>query len=145
MLIPYNAYKYLLAKPDDLLMKGHPNPDVMRWELHRVTVVDATLKPGARHVVAKKRFYFDEDIASNVVVDAWDSAGKLSRATLNPMPWAYDKQAAIQGGSLYFDFGTGAWYSSSILGGYKGLFLNIDTVDTDAFYSPEGLARRTQR
>ena len=145
LLIPYNAYKYLSAKPDDLLLKGHPNPDVMRWELHRVTVVDATLKPGARHVVAKRRFYFDEDIPSAVVADAWDATGKLSRGTLNPGVWAYDKQVALMGGTNYFDFGTGAWYNSSIMGGYKGMFIEIDDVDSDAFFSAEGLARRTQR
>ena len=145
MLIPYNGYKYLSAKPDEILMKGHPNPDVLRWELHRVTVVDATLKPGARHVVSKRRFYFDEDMPDAVVVDAWDATGKLSRATLNPCAWAYDKQAIIHGGTFYFDFGTGAWYNSSILGGYKGLFIETDTVDSDSFYSAEGLSRRTQR
>ena len=145
LLIPYNNYKYLAGKPDDILMKGHPNPDAMRWELHRVTVVDATLKPGARHVAAKRRFYMDEDIPNAVVIDAWDATGKLSRGILNPTVWGYDKQAVVQGGTFYFDFGTGAWYNSSILGGYKGLFMDIDTVDADAFYSPEGLARRTQR
>ena len=117
----------------------------MRWELHRVTVVEATLKPGARHVVAKRRFYFDEDNPDAVVVDAWDATGKLSRGILNPCAWAYDKQAVIHGGTFYFDFGTGAYYNSSILGGYKGLFIETDTVDADAFYSPDGLARRTQR
>lgn len=145
MIIPYNGYKYLSAKPDDLLMKGAPNPDVLRWELHRVNVVEATLKPGARHVVAKRRFYIDEDLPVSVVVDSWDATGKLSRGSLNPTAWAYDKQAAANGGTLYFDFGTGAWYQSTIIAGYKGLFIDIDTVDTDSFYSPDGLARRTQR
>ncbi|WP_280155418.1 DUF1329 domain-containing protein [Piscinibacter sp. XHJ-5] len=145
MIIPYNAYKYLAGKAEDVMTRGAPNPDVMRWELHRVTVVEATLKPGARHVVAKRRFYFDEDNPDAVVVDAWDANGKLSRGTFNPCAWAYDKQAVIHGGTFYFDFGTGAYYNSSILGSYKGLFIATDTVDADAFYSPDGLARRTQR
>jgi hypothetical protein len=145
MILPYNAYKYLSAKPDDVLMKGGPNPDVMRWELHRVNVVEATLKPGARHVVAKRRFYIEEDNPDAVMVDAWDATGKLSRGVLNPCAWAYDKQAVIHGGTFYFDFGTGAWYNSSILGGYKGVFIDTDAVDPDAYYSPDGLARRTQR
>ena len=145
MLIPYNSYKFVSAKSDQLLMKGHPNPDVMRWELHRVHVVDATLKPGARHVVAKRRFYMDEDTPDNVIVDAWDATGKLSRGAMTPAAWAYDKQAIIHAGTLYFDFGTGAWYNSSVVGDYKGQFIDIDTVDSDSFYSPEGLARRTQR
>ena len=138
MILPYNAYKYLSAKPDDVLMKGGPNPDVLRWELHRVHVVEATLKPGARHVVAKRRFYIEEDNPDAVMVDAWDATGKLSRGVLNPCAWAYDKQAVIHGGTFYFDFGTGAWYNSSILGGYKGVFIDTDSVDPDAFYSPDG-------
>ena len=145
MLIPYNAYKYLSSKADDLMMKGHPNPDFVRWELHRVIVVEASLRQGARHVVAKRRFYFDEDMADSVVVDAWDATGKLSRGILSPVAWAYDKQTIIHGGTFYFDFGTGAWYNSSVLGGSKGVFIETDQVDADSFYSPEGLARRTQR
>lgn len=145
MLIPYNSYQYNLAKPEVLMTKGHPNPDVMRWELHRVHVVEATLKPGARHVVSKRRFYFDEDLPNAGVVDGWDASGKLSRGILSAVSWGYDKQAIVAGGTMYFDLGTGAWYNSSVLGGYKGIFMEIDEVNTAAFYSPEGLARRTQR
>ena len=147
MLIPYNAYRYHEAKTDELMTKSHPNPDLIRWELHRVNIVEATLKPGARHVAAKKRFYLDEDMHSVGMSDAWDANGKLSRGLITPGAWAYDKQAILTGGTLYFDFATGVYYSSSVIGNYKGQFIDIDLdkVDVGAFYSPEGLARRTQR
>ncbi|MDX1451812.1 MAG: DUF1329 domain-containing protein, partial [Oleiphilaceae bacterium] len=45
--IPYNNYKVGAqgVKYSDLVMPGHLNPDYVRWELHRVHVVEATLKP----------------------------------------------------------------------------------------------------
>ena len=145
MLLPYNAYKYVSAKAEDMLMKGHPNPDVMRWELHRVVVVEATLKPGSRHVVAKRRYYFDEDMPAAAVADGWDASGKLSKGIWNPAAWAYDKQVMLNAGGFFFELNTGAWYNSSINGSYKGTFIEIDTVDIPSYYSAEGLARRTQR
>jgi len=145
MLIPYNSYKYLNSKPTDIMMKGHENPDVMRWELHRVHVVEATLKPGARHAVAKRRFYIDEDMPAAIGSDAWDASGKLVKGVLAPVAWAYDKQATLVSGTFYFDLATGVYYNSSYTGGRKGLLMNADEVDSDSFYSPEGLQRRTQR
>ena len=63
MYIPYNSYK--LADPGlkytDILKPGHINQDLARYELHRVWVVDATLKPGTSHIYARRTFYIDED------------------------------------------------------------------------------------
>ena len=62
MLVPYNAFKLAYAKdPYAATTPGVLNPDCVRWELHRVWVVEATLKPGLRHVYAKRVFYVDED------------------------------------------------------------------------------------
>ena len=45
MFVPYNAYAAVYqSKQDDLLKPNHLNPDLVRWELHRVWVVEATLK-----------------------------------------------------------------------------------------------------
>jgi hypothetical protein len=46
MYVPYNGYKLMYAKDiKPALTANHINPDFMRWELHRVWVVEATLKP----------------------------------------------------------------------------------------------------
>lgn len=142
MIIPYNAYRWASTSPQDLLQKNHPNPDVMRWELHRVTVVEATLKPGQRHVVAKKRFYLDEDIPGAGIYEGWDASGKLSRASWSPPYQAYDKQVPFVTSNWIYEFNTGVYYHSSI--STKGNHIDVDQVDA-AFYTPEGLARRTQR
>ena len=81
MYIPYNSYK--LDSPSlkykDILQAGHINQDLTRYELHRVWEVVATLKPGQRHVYAKRHMYFDEDTWSLVEVDHYDGRGQLWR------------------------------------------------------------------
>lgn len=63
MYIPYNAYR--LHSPNvkyaDLLKTGHVNPEHMRYELHRVWVLEGTLKEGFRHLYGKRVMYIDED------------------------------------------------------------------------------------
>ncbi|MNF54626.1 hypothetical protein D3C84_360600 [compost metagenome] len=79
--IPYNNYE--LASPklkyDDILKAGHINQDLARYELHRVWVVEATLKAGERHIYAKRRFYVDEDSWSIALSDQYDGRGQLWR------------------------------------------------------------------
>lgn len=81
MLIPYNSYR--LASPEhkysDIINKGHINQDLTRYELHRVWVVEATLKEGARHIYAKRTMYFDEDTWMITGVDHYDGRDQLWR------------------------------------------------------------------
>lgn len=81
LLVGYNAYALASkqVKYADLLQPGHLNPDLVRFEKHRVWVVDATLKPGQRHVYAKRRLYIDEDSWQILNADIYDSRGELWR------------------------------------------------------------------
>ncbi len=79
MLIPYNSW--LLNSPTfkykDIIRPGHINQDLARYELHRVWVVEATLKQGQRHRFGKRRFYLDEDSWAIAAVDCYDNRGQL--------------------------------------------------------------------
>ncbi len=79
--VPYNNYK--LQSPNvkyaDILKPGHINQDLSRYELHRVWHVEATLKPGQRHIYAKRDMYFDEDTWNLLEVDHYDGRGQLWR------------------------------------------------------------------
>ena len=77
MLIPYNNNKMCHATSAETVGQKSPNPDLVRWELHRVWVVDATLHPGKRNVLARRRFYFDEDTWQVMLVDSWDGNGNI--------------------------------------------------------------------
>ena len=78
MYIPYNGNKLLQPRTDaEVLMKNHLNPEHVRWELHRVWEVDATLRQGQRHQAPKSRYYCDEDTWVCVLGDRWDANGQL--------------------------------------------------------------------
>lgn len=81
MYIPYNSYKLSgnELKVADVLRPGHVNPDHARYELHRVWVVEATLKEGTNHIYKKRVFYIDEDSWLIAVADKYDARNELWR------------------------------------------------------------------
>ena len=83
LYVPYNSYKLSgnQIKMADVLRPGHVNPDHARYELHRVWVVEATLKEGTRHIYNKRTFYIDEDSWAVMVSDKYDARGELWRVS----------------------------------------------------------------
>jgi hypothetical protein len=83
LYVPYNSYKLHsdALKYKDILTPLHINPEHPRYELHRVWVVEATLKEGARHLYKKRTFYIDEDSWQILVVDIYDNRDQLWRVS----------------------------------------------------------------
>lgn len=77
VLVPYNNNGAYLVPVDDLVKPGFLNPEHVRWELHRVWVVEAELLPGKRHTMPKRRYYIDEDSWHFLLADHWDAQGEL--------------------------------------------------------------------
>lgn len=84
IFIPYNNNRIFGLKEDEIFGPKHFNPDAFRWELHRVWVIEATLKPGRRHAVPRRTFYIDEDTWGTALVDGYDAGGKLWRVGILP-------------------------------------------------------------
>jgi len=86
MLVPYNSYGMHSSstKVKDMLGRGHLNPDLQRYELHRVWVVEAKLKPGQRHINSRRTYYLDEDSYQILMADHYDGAGQLWRYSEAP-------------------------------------------------------------
>jgi len=82
VVVPYNANGFFLKKTSEVLGPNHLNPDHLRFELHRVWVVEASLAPGKRHVMPKRRFYIDEDSWSLLWADGWDAQGQLWHSSI---------------------------------------------------------------
>jgi hypothetical protein len=94
MIVPYNDYKAVYQSTQDaLLTPNHLNPDLVRWETHRVWVVEATLREGKRHVYSKRTFYLDEDSWAALASDEYDGRGQLYRAGFAYMAPSYDVPA----------------------------------------------------
>ncbi|WP_440055986.1 DUF1329 domain-containing protein [Pseudoalteromonas sp. T1lg65] len=84
MYIPYNSYKLHSdsLKYDDILKPGHINPEHVRYEKHRVWVVEANLKEGTRHIYKKRVFYIDEDSWQIHVADLYDNRDQMYRVAM---------------------------------------------------------------
>ncbi|MFT3792281.1 MAG: DUF1329 domain-containing protein [Rudaea sp.] len=98
MYIRYNEYSTFdhSLKYKDMIDKGSLKSNLMRYELHRVWVVEATLKPGMSHICAKKTFYLDEDSHEVALSDCYDGHGALWRTQSLALVEAYDAKAMLQ-------------------------------------------------
>ena len=83
MLIPYNNNGVFWVDAVPMHDKDYYNPEHVRWELHRVWQVEATLHQGERNVLARRMFYLDEDMSLVGLNDSWDAAGNLARVQYN--------------------------------------------------------------
>lgn len=79
--VPYNNYRlqYPIFRHKDILKPLHINMDIPRYELHRVWIVEANLKPGLKHIYKKRVFYIDEDSWQILVVDQYNYHDQLWR------------------------------------------------------------------
>ena len=134
MLIPYNDFKLVYAKdPYAATTPGHLNPDYVRWELHRVWLVEATLKAGKRHIYAKRDFYIDEDSWIAVASDEYDAKGNLFRAGFVYSNPAYEEPAPMATTQSFHDFVSGGYNVTGLLGAYDVGLKFIDALPPTAW------------
>jgi len=140
IFIPYNSNRSLVpTKVGDLLAPKHLNPDHVRWELHRVWVVEATLKAGQRHVMSKSRYYLDEDTWTAVLSDRWDANGQLWK-TMWALPFVMpDLPGVYQGPNGFYDLLTGAYFAGDVVNEQKTQFETMPPFK-DALFTPEAMA-----
>lgn len=140
MLIPYNNNKIFTLKEDEIFGKEHHNPDAIRWELHRVWVVEATLLPNKRHAVPKRIHYIDEDTWGTALMDGYDATGKIWRVSLNPAYYFPDMPGVM---SAYSDilYVLDGIYSSRNTSFYEpGFHLKPVPMKPDSMFTPEALS-----
>jgi hypothetical protein len=143
LYIPYNTYKLHDSNEcpiTKITSKNVMNPDCVRWELHRVWEVEATLKPGKRHVYTKRTFYWDEDLPGAGLVDNYDATGKIYRVTMSMPMSMYETKANITDEAVTFDMPSGAYViienpADSVKSGY-----HESEPKPEAFFLPEAMA-----
>jgi hypothetical protein len=141
MLIPYNSNRmHVAAKDSDLLMGNHLNPDHVRWELHRVWILEASLKAGQRHQAPKGRYYFDEDTWVAVLGDRWDANGQLWKTVWQHPVVMPDLPATTPQQQWGFnDLISGTWYASGVVNERQQHY-KIVPRRGDSFFTPEAMA-----
>ena len=121
MYVPYSSYRLTYHKTSaDVTKPNHLNPDFVRWELHRVWVVEATLKADKRHIYSKRVFYLDEDSWTALASDQYDARGQLYRSSFAYPSYSYDAQAPFGDTFAIYDFSSGVYNITGLFGPYNG-------------------------
>ncbi|MDO8315464.1 MAG: DUF1329 domain-containing protein [Rugosibacter sp.] len=151
LFVPYNNFK--LAQDnvgfDQIFGKKHINQDLIRYELHRAWVMEATLKPGQRHLYKRHVIYIDEDTWEGLGFEAYDNSDRLWRIGEQYLMYFYEPKIVTIYGDSQIDLINGRyttvpyWYrqSSKAVGrGAAKISSDSSTVPFNVdVYTPQGL------
>jgi hypothetical protein len=141
-LIPYNSYKLASKslKYADILKPNYLDAQYVRYEKHRVWVVEATLKPGTRHIYGKRRFYIDEDNWQVASSEMYDSRGELWRMYENYPMQLPDVDVPFPAMDATYDLISGRYTTNFMTNEYQQKMVFNETTTKD-YYSPAALRR----
>ncbi|MDM8350153.1 DUF1329 domain-containing protein [Pseudomonas sp. sp1636] len=145
--IPYNSYKVTSpeVKYENLLQVGHLNPAFTRNELHRVWVVEGTLKSGARHIYSKRTLFLDEDSWQAAVVDQYDGRGELWRVSLAYLKNYYDLPTTWSALDSFHDLQARRYHVQNLDNEESSTIDFSQPVPDDGYFKPAALRRRGTR
>jgi hypothetical protein len=107
MLVPYNCSTIRFHTADEVFLPKFPNPEIIRWEKHRVWVVEATLHPGERNVLARRRYYIDEDSWYILLGESYDGGGNMVKTNFQYPRAIPVLPGVIPNGATVFNVQTG--------------------------------------
>ncbi|HYW02825.1 MAG TPA: DUF1329 domain-containing protein, partial [Gammaproteobacteria bacterium] len=146
MYIPYNNYQIALpgTSYDKVIQAHHINQDLVRYELHRVWVVQATLRNGYRNVFSKRVFYLDEDSWNIAVGDLYDTRGNLWRVEQAYLGTAYVIPEVGAALATFNDLTSGRYFVGGLTS-QKPQGIPLPTHLADSYFTPANLRRLGMR
>ena len=105
LLIPYNNYRLFDEQPGyaGFLTPDSPNMQRLRFEKHRLWVLEGRLIKGMTGAYARQVLYIDEDSWATAMVDRYDHNDELVGIGLSLLTSAYEIPAVIAEFRLEFD------------------------------------------
>lgn len=149
MIVPYNWSKVNrpTGTPASVVSPRFLNRDLVRYESHRVWVVEASMKADVRHTFPKRTFYLDEDTWNIVVADLYDTQGKVQRVMeTGPTPVA-EIQACVSMAFASYDLPSGRVLVDRLAAGPKEVDWTAarDGRIKESMFDSEDLKRFTTR
>jgi hypothetical protein len=142
MYIPYNSYKLMdtSISYENAVKAGHLNTDNLRYELHRVWEVEATLAEGERHIYAKRTFFIDEDTWGASVIDHYDGRNELWRMSEGHNVMFYDVNTPWMVAETLHDLNSGRYLVTG-LSNEEPRFMTWGGVEQRTAFSSSALRR----
>ncbi|MBT42421.1 MAG: outer membrane lipoprotein-sorting protein [Idiomarina sp.] len=140
--IPYNNFQIMDPELDykDIIQAGHMNQDLIRYEKHRVWVVEGTLKDGERHIYSKRTLYLDEDTWTASLVDHYDGRGELWRVGEALNTQFYNVNVPWMAAETLYDLDSGRYISLG-LGNEERDYMDWDIEPKREDFSTNALRR----
>ncbi|MDX1519111.1 MAG: DUF1329 domain-containing protein, partial [Gammaproteobacteria bacterium] len=145
LYLPYNAYRLSDGRQsyEEQLGSEFFNPEHARYELHRVWVVDATLKAGARHLYKRRTFYVDEDSWQILVVDQYDNRDNLWRVSEGFAINYYNLPTLWTTLEVHTDLQAGRYLAFGLYNEASPYNFNVEVSEED--FTPSALRRAGRR
>ena len=145
LYVPYNAYKLHSdsLKYKDILTPLHLNPDHLRYELHRVWVVEATLKDGIRNIYKRRTLYVDEDSWMIIAADLYDNRDQLWRVSESHAINYYEVPTFMPTAEAHYDLQSGRYISSYLTNESEPFKFNAEFKKDN--FTPSALRRSGRR
>jgi len=158
LFVPYNNNK-LADKNltfDDIFGEKHINQSLVRYELHRVWVVDATLKDGVFDLYKRQTAYFDEDTWIALGNETYDQKDRLWRVGEQYNVFIHGLNITRGIGDVHIDLITGRYasypfwqYQTGEIEGFgPPRFTTRDGEDigfSTGLFTPQGLRKHGRR
>lgn len=137
--VPYNAYRIHSdqLKMRDMVRRGHLDQEQLRYEIHRVWVVDAFVKPQQTHLYKRRTFYFDEDSWQLLLVDLYDARDQIWRSQEVHTVMAYDRGFMMTVADVTYDLPSGRYIVQNVN--------NEDEETTESEFSEEDFTTSNAR
>ncbi len=142
LLVPYNCNKQNFTNIEELCGPHFINPEYMRWEKHRVWVLEANLHPGIHNVNSKRRFYLDEDTWVALLGEGYDGSGDMWKAYMICNACVPSAPATCEQQTMIFQLQTGDWVINGCMG--YGNYTNNKYLgpQNPSDFEPEEMAAR---
>jgi hypothetical protein len=143
MYVAYNSYALGAAgvKNEDLIQAGHINPELPRYELHRVWEVEATLKEGQRHIYPRRTLYLDEDSWNVLVHDMYDDKGQLWRSAHRYAKLYWEVPLMAEANEVHHDLISRRYNVVTMMGEHKGPYDYSREKPGESFFTPANVRK----
>ncbi len=141
--VPYHNFRFNdpAVKYSELIKPNTPNPDYIRYELHRVWVIEANLKQGSRHIYKKRTLYADEDTWLALWADNYDGRDQLWRIAYVMYFYSQESGTFHRGASIYQDLTSGAYEAGYMTNERGEDWWRINQPLNPEIFTPQAAAR----
>lgn len=141
--VPYHNFRINdpALKLKELVKPSTLNPDYLRYELHRVWVVEGTLRPGLRHVYRRRVIYADEDTWLPLWADHYDARGEFWRTSFVNWFYAQESSTFHRGVTVYHDLNSGAYEATYLVNESGKGWWRLNQKFPLSMFTPEAAAR----